>query len=643
MKKSSIANCAAPLLAAAVLLAQSAAARAAAPRQASRKPNLSSYNWAAGLVSAADRNADAAWLDLRTRDSFLEYGAVLRERMAKAIGGLPAERAPLDAKTLETLQRDGYTIEKVLYQGFPGVHIPALVFVPDPSKFKPPYPAFAVSCGHSGDGKGMEGYRRACVLGAKAGFVAVIYDPFGQGERTEGLPKGNPCVKHNRIGSLAALLGGSMARFRIWDAMRTIDYLRSRPDVDGNAIGMMGNSGGGTMTSLAMALDGRIKAAAPSCYISNVRVVCSAIGPQDAEQVLFGQLEAGINHLSLVLMNAPLAVRIHCAHKDFFPLSGTIETSRKASLTASRFGFGDRYALTDVPGPHGWKESTRVSSVRWMENILKGCKTPVDVAACRKLDEDFDLRKADCGGLSSRACSVVPGGDTSKLPGEKTAFDLLRDELVACRRPASREVAHAAARALARIPQPGSAGVKAKISGSRVLFSRKDAPTLPGTLLLPKTGGGRPVLAVSMSGGRPLKKKIDEYLSQGSPVLVLDLLATGEIGAMKHDYYGARNRDEEVGVMLYMLGRSLVGERAGEIAEACTWLRKEYSLEPLVLAHGRMAIPAAHAKTVAPRVVADVVNVDPPPSWRKMVESGSGCPYADLVNGALREYDWTDL
>ena len=84
--------------------------------------------------------------------------------------------------------------------------------------------------------------------------------------------------------------------------MRAIDYVLSRPEVDASRLGYMGQSGGGTMTALMEAADDRIKAAAPSCFLTSLRNLCAYMGPQDGEQNIYGQLAFGLNHAGYVLL-----------------------------------------------------------------------------------------------------------------------------------------------------------------------------------------------------------------------------------------------------------------------------------------------------------------------------------------------------
>ena len=381
-------------------------------------------------VDMLDAAADRAWEYCPDKAAFEKRKAAMRKAFIDGIGGFP-ERTPLNARTTAVVRRDGYTIEKVLFESQPKHYVTALAFVPDPAKFKAPYPAVLVPCGHSRGGKDSAGYQRACVMGAKEGLLMLIYDPIDQGERAQNSVGWNrgPCYGHNTTGIQALRFGGSTARFRIWDGIRALDYLCSRKDVDGDRLGCMGNSGGGTLTSYLMALDPRIKAASPSCYISSIRAVTRAIGPQDTEQCIYGQLPAGLNHASLVLMGSA-AVRLQVSEKDFFPLDGAKETFRVVKKAAEKFGLGGRYDMTVVAGPHGWKESSRRSSLDWMRQWLLGEKQTRTEDDYRALDAGFDLTKVDCG-LPASEVNVTPTGSVADIPGSRSVYDIMRDEALA--------------------------------------------------------------------------------------------------------------------------------------------------------------------------------------------------------------------
>ena len=93
-------------------------------------------------------------------------------------------------------------------------------------------------------------------------------------------------------------------------------------------------------------------------------------GPQDSEQLIFGQLAWGLNHLGLMLLRAPVPVVVCANHDDFFPIDGTLETMRALGRAADRLGCADRFALADVAGKHGWTRGTMTASVDWMRRWL---------------------------------------------------------------------------------------------------------------------------------------------------------------------------------------------------------------------------------------------------------------------------------
>ena len=611
---------------------------------------LTSYTTVFNEIEAADAAADDAWRKLKTRADYDAYRAKMCARMVEAVGGFP-DRTPLNAKVVATVPREGYRIEKILFESLPGIYVTGLLYVPDAPAFKPPYPAFLVTCGHSGNGKGADDYQRACVQGAKQGMVAFIYDPISQGERMQ-VPDTANVHGHNRFGVNALLLGRSTAQMRIYDGMRAIDYLQSRPDVKPDRIGYMGNSGGGTMTSLIMAVEPRVAAAAPSCYLSSIREVVDHDGPQDAEQCIFGQLAFGLNHASFVLMQGQ-PVRMHCCHNDFFTFMGSRQTYRTVAETAANLDLGtDRYGMTDVPGPHGWKESTRASSVQWMRRWLMDdvSALPIDVDACRRLDVGFDIGKVDHG-LDKPNYNVTPNGKVSELPGFRSIYELLKDDLKKAREGRA-PVQAETVRRVAGIRLPD--GVKATaveiarqaadgLTVVKTAFQFEGGLLVPAVTFLPKDATKAPALLVGDAGRGALLGRAEALLAQGTPVMVADLIGAGEIGAVKHKFYGAKNADEEIAVLYYMLGKSLVGVRAEELLVLARHLKDAFGAAPRVVACGRMAIPAAHALAAARDLVAAVETVEPPASWTEVVEQSLAYPYANAVNGALLHYDWTDL
>ncbi len=254
----------------------------------------------------------------------------LRAFFLRSLGDLP-ERTPLNPQVVGKLERDGYRVERIIFESRPRHHVTANLYVP---QGQGPFPGVLVPCGHSDNGKAGETYQRICILLAKHGMMVLCYDPIGQGERFQMLDSsGKPVIRgtteHTMAGIGALLIGRQLASYRIWDGFRALDYLASRPEVDQERLGCTGNSGGGTMTAYLMALDVRIRVAAPSCYITSLERLFETIGPQDAEQHITGQVAAGMEHADFITMRAPEPTLLSVGTRDFFDIRGSWDTSAR--------------------------------------------------------------------------------------------------------------------------------------------------------------------------------------------------------------------------------------------------------------------------------------------------------------------------
>ena len=354
-------------------------------------------------VYEADLAADEAWVACKTPAELAAHQRAVRAALMEALGGFP-ERCPLNVVSTGRVVRDGYTVEKIYFESQPNHHVTANLFLPDPVKFPGKRPGIVVPCGHSTNGKAASAYQRGSLQAAQAGMVALCYDPIDQGERVQCRKNPNlwSCGAHNNVGRRAELLGWNTARFRTWDGIRALDVLASRPEVDPSRLGVMGHSGGGTMSSWIMALDDRIACAAPSGFLSTVRTVCEQCGPQDAEQFVFGELAFGFNHLGHILLRAPSPALFCSSHGDFFPFSGVVETSRRARAVYAMLGKPDAFALSDTIGPHHWHESTRTRAVAWMNHWLQGGPAPAPMQTHRNLQ----LRRCRRTATSSSASTT---------------------------------------------------------------------------------------------------------------------------------------------------------------------------------------------------------------------------------------------
>jgi len=298
------------------------------------------------------------WESIRTQQDLLKIRTYLRRTLLQMIGGLPNEKTALNAHVTGNIQMEGYSIEKLIYESLPGVYVAALVYAPDDRSKK--HPAVLVPAGHAANGKIH--YQALSQRLASRGYVVIAWDPVGQGERSQfwdaktGKSRYNlVCGEHAVLGNLAYLAGTNLARWEIWDGIRAVDYLLTRPDVDGDRIGITGTSGGGTQTALIAALDPRIKVAVPSCYVSSMPMRMGNrifVDPDsDPEQDLAGMISNGVDHSGLLLLMYPRPVMVASAVLDFFPIEGARKSFREVQRLYERFDHAERIEM--VEGYHG--------------------------------------------------------------------------------------------------------------------------------------------------------------------------------------------------------------------------------------------------------------------------------------------------
>ena len=608
----------------------------------------------------------AAWREryetLKTPEQIAAYQQQLREKFLERIGGIPQEKTDLNPRVTGTIARDGFTVEKLLFESEPQHHVSGLVFRPDETKYAKPWPAVLVVCGHSANGKAYDGYQRACAMLALNGILAFIIDPICQGERYQlAQPDGKPTITssttgHSLIGLGSTLLGRNTARFEIRDGMRAIDYLQSRDDVDPKRIGCTGNSGGGTQSAYLMALDQRIHCAAPSCYITSFQRLLETIGPQDAEQNIYGQLAFGMDHADYLLMRAPKPTLICCATKDFFDIGGSWNSFRDAKRLFTRMGYSERVDLAENDDTHGFKKPLREAAVRWMVRWLRG--------------EDRVIREPEIEVLSDREAWCTPLGQVVLLAGERSVFAInahYNRELAVQRKALWQDGPTAAVRARVRqvagvrpaseLPQPQvELSDEAEYEGMRltkIVLRPQPGLHLPGLLFQPveKKTNGETVLYLGANGAAaaagddgPVRQLVD----QGHTVLALDVRGTGETAPGGKPWYSSRFGAASKQVMLaYLLERSFVGDRTEDILAAVGWLQNHTGAKSggvRLMATDHLCTPALHAAFLHPEQIASLKLTRPLVSWTSIIETPvTKHQLPNMVHGALTVYDLPQL
>ncbi len=609
------------------------------------------------LVAEAGKHFDrrrAAVAELKTPEDVERRQRELRAKFIESLGGFP-KRTPLNPRVAGTLRGDGFRAEKVIYESRPNHHVTAALYLPDG---KPPFPGVLVPCGHSANGKAAEAYQRACILLAKNGLAALCYDPIGQGERSQLLnADGKPLIagsttEHSLVGVGALLVGRQTASYRIWDGIRSLDYLASRPDIDATRLGCTGNSGGGTLTAYLMALDDRIVAAAPSCYITSLERLFATIGPQDAEQNITGQVAFGMEHADYVTMRAPRPTLICVGTQDFFDITGAWTTFREAKLTYGLLGHGERVDLFEYNDKHGFSRPRREAAMRWMRRWLLGKDdAPVETDFPIFTDEELQCTKsgqvlADLKGKSVFEFNAERSQELSRERA-KHAAPRNRDELRQTVRrllAVPSEIPAAQCRELDTVKRDGYTitklifGTERGIVVPALAFSAHESSSPRGSTVVYLHGDGKS--ADAAPGG-----SIEKLGRSGFPVLALDLRGMGETAPGKpsstgRNYFGVDNK--ELFLSLHV-ARPLLGQR---VLDVLAILKSQPTPAP----HGYQIIGVGSAGPIALHVAAldeRIKRVELQHSivsWSAVVESPiSVNQLANVIPAALASYDLPDL
>ncbi|MBX5495685.1 MAG: acetylxylan esterase, partial [Bryobacteraceae bacterium] len=219
------------------------------------------------LERAAKAITSRAAAEIASRETWEKVRAKRLEEMRDMLGLLPwPSRTPLNVRITGVLDKGSYTIEKIAFESMPKLYVTGNLYIP--KERSKPLPAIIYVCGHSYSPHGDKvPYQRHGISFAKNGYVAFILDSIQIAE-TFALHHG---IQMQEMYDWYSR-GYSPAGVEVWNAIRAIDYLETRPEVDRDRIGMTGRSGGAAMSWFTAAVDPRVKVVVPVMGISTYEV-----------------------------------------------------------------------------------------------------------------------------------------------------------------------------------------------------------------------------------------------------------------------------------------------------------------------------------------------------------------------------------
>ncbi|MNU29612.1 Acetyl xylan esterase (AXE1) [compost metagenome] len=584
------------------------------------------------------------------------YQAAFRLDAARLMGGLPEARTPLHAQTVGAISLDGFSLERVIFESQPGFHVTANLYVPATAGA---HPAVLLTPGHSADGKARGGVQAQIAAHlARRGVVVMFYDVLGHGERLQTFDPdrgvalaGGATGEHTMAFQQTLPTGDNPARYFVWDAMRGLDYLSSRADVDATRLGALGCSGGGTVSAYLAALDPRVKAAAAGCYVSDFEHMIPTYGPQEGEQSLPDFIARGYNVTDWVLAAAPRPFAIVSTHDDSFPLGGAEAAYEDARRFYRLFDAEDHVQWIVGPGGHGALAPIASQIVGFFLKTLNGDEAPVVMDEVR-IPAPNDLRVTNTGQVSTafeaqtvqtlsrqRADRLRPPALPSGGTGPEARAELAGR---------IRDVARVAA--VPGAPAPSVAFFQRdQRQGYRIdalRMTREAGISLDGFYACHE-GAPRPAMvlltdeppeALRQPGGL-----IDQYAERGWNVFALRPRGWGGTEEVKSALVGDWGL---LSLRALLVGKTIPGMRMDDAVQAINWLVAQPSVDASRIAlHGSgimgpVALQAGVLDSRVQRIILDSALA----SYRDIVDAPVSLDTPEVnLPGVLKQYDLPDL
>jgi Prolyl oligopeptidase family len=586
------------------------------PHDLLRTPILSESERHSMMYSFVDRNLGpielpstlAAWEQRKPR---------LRDQIRQIVGLEDLdERGPLKWISKGFINRQDYTIEKIIYESYAGMMVPALVYTP--SGLTAPAPAMVSVPGHAYcEGKAnVEAQARSVNL-VRRGLIVMTYDYLMTFERNTGP---NPCAlmpygggnDHGLTGF--SYTAGTPTALEIRDGIRAIDYLYTRKDVDRSRVGFTGESGGGNSTYWIAALDDRIRLAAPVCAVTSFDYWIRNNRNWD-----WHQRPPGIRNVAdistLLALIAPRHLLVITALRgtdsEEVPFDEAEGAVRQARKIYDLYGSGANIQHWESNSSHGYQQDKRERMYGWIERHFLGRK--VELSAERSFL--FEPR-------TELICGLPPGNRTfadiyqewlshparaPALPQDQTSAAQIQDSL------------RTRLRSLLGIPGRGQRPILSvqKVSSNsetitkQLIFETEQGIRLPA-VEFSLTGAESKAIVIFLGKSSEFLPALPEMISRGLRIVFVDLRGVGEIDS------GGRRTDN----WAWLMGRPWPGLWVEDTDKVVTALTIEYGNVPVgLVGAGRLAKSALFAAALDPRITALVSRL-PEVSYRQEARKG---------------------
>ena len=600
---------------------------------------------------------------LTEKDQWQSRQKSMRDKIIKCLGGEFPEKTPLNAEITGYVDKDDYRIEKVIFESLPEFHVTGCLFIPkNPEEKKP---AIIYCSGHTNVAFRSQTYQHEILNLVKKGFMVFAIDPIGQGERLHYYNPdlgrsmvGGATKEHSYPGAQCFLTGDSIARYFIWDGIRAVDYLLTREEVDPDRLGITGRSGGGTQSAYIGALDDRILASAPECYITSFKRLIQSIGPQDAEQNFYRGIEHQIDHADLLEQRVPKPTMMVTTTRDIFSIQGARETAREVEGVYEIFGKPNNFSMIEDNAPHASTKRNRQRKYAFFQEHFN--------VAGSSADEEVEY-------LTPEELTVTETGQVLTSRKSKSTFLINKEKaekhltVLKDRRKSGSETVKSFLPTIKKLsgftsPQtrhdPVFTGrfVREGYTIEKYFVKGTGSYKIPYLLFRPEDQNGKlPVVLYLHPGGKAAEAspggEIEAIVKKGYAVLAPDLVGVGELGpaGFNGDAYQFELGRGAYNIWFFglLVGKSMVGSQAADLIRLVDVLKNRSDIATgriSSLARGGLYNTLLHAAAFED-TLSKLALINPLLSYESLVMHKYYRPewIQSTVPGAITGYDLPDL
>lgn len=622
--------------------------------QFSDAPNSLYHNLADQAYALLEKRNDKI-ASLHSLADWQDYQKQIKATLLDIVGPFP-EKTPLNAKIVSTVKKDGFKVENILFESQPGFYVTSALFIPDGIKGKAP--AIIYLSGHTNNG--YRGYQKEILNLVYKGFIVFAIDPIGQGERYQYFDTefskttiDARDAEHSYIGAQQFITGSSLAMYMTWDAIRAVDYIVTRKEVDPNRLGATGRSGGGTQCAYLAAFDDRIKAVAAANYFTNFTRIIQSAGPQCAEQDFFNALKVGIDNPDLLLVRAPKPALIIATTRDLtFNIQGAKETYEEVSQVYKLFNKENDFGIVTDDAPHASTKKGRENIYAFFQKHLDNPGDSTDVDVIPLSDEELYVTK------TGQLITSIKDSETV-FSLNKKASEKLMSKLQQSRKgyPQNIKEILESAQKLSGYQKPENTN-NPVFNGrfqregyvvEKYFVKGEGDYVIPYLLMIPDQSNNKALIYIhnkSKSTNALPGGEMEWFVKNGFTVLAPDLLGIGEMGPgiFRGDSF-INGISFNTWILSMLIGRSIVGIQASDVVRLTHILKENIGTDEVYgLAIKEMSPVLLHAAAFD-KTINRIALIEPYSSYRSIAMSRIYSPdyLYSTTPGAIGAYDLPDL